>query len=90
MQPHEITELHASVLGLCAYVSAFPYDVPDMLPQVLVTLGDHLNDPHPIPVSEINPSSKTGGIISEMCAFIISITITCISLNLVSIVMFIT
>ncbi|XP_050688195.1 proteasome activator complex subunit 4-like isoform X2 [Eriocheir sinensis] len=51
LQPHEVTELHASVLGLCAYVSAFPYDVPDMLPQVLVTLSDHLNDPHPIPAT---------------------------------------
>ena len=53
MQPQQIIELHANVLGLCAYVSAFPYDVPDMLPQVLVTLSDHLNDPHPIPVSAI-------------------------------------
>uniref|UniRef100_A0A0P4W4D0 Proteasome activator complex subunit 4 C-terminal domain-containing protein n=1 Tax=Scylla olivacea TaxID=85551 RepID=A0A0P4W4D0_SCYOL len=51
LQPQQITELHANVLGLCAYVSAFPYDVPDMLPQVLVTLSDHLNDPHPIPAT---------------------------------------
>lgn len=54
--PAEVSERHAAVLGLCAYVSAFPYDVPDMLPQVLVTLSEHLNDPHPIPVS-INISS---------------------------------
>lgn len=49
--PAEVSERHAAVLGLCAYVSAFPYDVPDMLPQVLVTLSEHLNDPHPIPAS---------------------------------------
>lgn len=49
--PAEVAERHAAVLGLCAYVSAFPYDVPDMLPQVLVTLSEHLNDPHPIPAT---------------------------------------
>ena len=54
MTTQQILELHAGVLGLCAYVSAFPYDVPDMLPQVLVTLSEHLNDPHPIPVSYLN------------------------------------
>ncbi|XP_045600493.2 proteasome activator complex subunit 4 isoform X1 [Procambarus clarkii] len=47
----DVIELHAGVLGLCAYVSAFPYDVPDMMPQVLVTLSEHLNDPHPVPAT---------------------------------------
>ncbi|XP_068219564.1 proteasome activator complex subunit 4-like isoform X1 [Palaemon carinicauda] len=51
LTPQQVLELHAGVLGLCAYVSAFPYDVPDMLPQVLVTLSEHLNDPHPIPAT---------------------------------------
>lgn len=51
LNPQQVLELHAGVLGLCAYVSAFPYDVPDMLPQVLVTLSEHLNDPHPIPAT---------------------------------------
>ncbi|KAK8724601.1 hypothetical protein OTU49_011168 [Cherax quadricarinatus] len=51
LKAQELLELHAGVLGLCAYVSAFPYDVPDMLPQVLVTLSEHLNDPHPIPAT---------------------------------------
>ncbi|XP_042231597.1 proteasome activator complex subunit 4-like isoform X2 [Homarus americanus] len=51
LKPQEVLELHAGVLGLCAYVSAFPYDVPDMLPEVLVTLSEHLNDPHPVPAT---------------------------------------
>ena len=42
---------HAGVLGLCAFVDAYPYDVPEFLPDILVCLGDHLNDPQPIPVS---------------------------------------
>ena len=42
---------HAGVLGLCAFVDAYPYDVPEFLPDILVSLGDHLNDPQPIPVS---------------------------------------
>ncbi|XP_047484565.1 proteasome activator complex subunit 4-like isoform X1 [Penaeus chinensis] len=51
LSPQQILELHAGILGLCAYVSAFPYDVPDMMPEVLVTLSEHLNDPHPIPAT---------------------------------------
>jgi len=42
---------HAGVLGLCAFVDAYPYDVPEFLPDILVCLGDHLNDPQPIPVT---------------------------------------
>ena len=45
-----IVKRHAGVLGLCAFVDAFPYDVPDFLPDILVQLGNHLNDPQPIPV----------------------------------------
>ena len=41
---------HAGVLGLCACVEAFPYDVPLFIPDVLVTLSRHLNDPQPIQV----------------------------------------
>ncbi|KAK7086905.1 Proteasome activator complex subunit 4 [Halocaridina rubra] len=51
LTPHQVLELHAGILGLCAYISAFPYDVPEMMPQVLVTLSEHLNDPHPIPAT---------------------------------------
>ena len=48
INPERLVELHAGALGLCAYVNAFPYDVPDNLPEVLVTLSEHLNDPQPI------------------------------------------
>lgn len=46
--PNELKERHAGVLGLCACVNAYPYDVPDFLPQVLVHLANHLHDPQPI------------------------------------------
>ncbi|KAH9509108.1 Proteasome activator complex subunit 4, partial [Bulinus truncatus] len=39
---------HAGVLGLSACVQAYPYDVPDFIPQVLVDLSVHVNDPQPI------------------------------------------
>lgn len=42
---------HMGVLGLCAFISAYPYDVPDFFPGVFEHLGNHLNDPQPIPVS---------------------------------------
>lgn len=42
---------HAGVLGLCAFVNAYPYDVPEFLPDLLVSLGGHLNDPQPISVT---------------------------------------
>jgi len=42
---------HAGVLGLCSVVSACPYDIPSHLPEVLMVLGDHLHDPHPIPAT---------------------------------------
>lgn len=44
---------HAGVLGLCAFVKAHPYDVPDYLPEVFGHLGPHLTDPQPIPVSKV-------------------------------------
>ncbi|KAL7303557.1 hypothetical protein TKK_0003717 [Trichogramma kaykai] len=40
---------HAGVLGLCAFISANPYHVPDYVPEILGWLSDHLNDPEPIP-----------------------------------------
>lgn len=42
---------HAAVLGMCAFINAHPYSVPDYLPTVFRELGKHLNDPQPIPVS---------------------------------------
>ncbi|XP_064483757.1 proteasome activator complex subunit 4-like [Ornithodoros turicata] len=49
--PAEVIERHAGILGLCACINAFPYDVPPFMPQVLLLLGDHLNDPQPIPAT---------------------------------------
>ena len=45
-----LVQRHAGVLGLSACVSAYPYDVPEFIPQVLVDLSDHVNDPQPIGV----------------------------------------
>lgn len=42
---------HMGVLGLCAFISAYPYDIPDFVPDVFEHLGAHLNDPQPIPVT---------------------------------------
>lgn len=44
---------HMGVLGLCAFISAYPYDIPDFVPDVFEHLGAHLNDPQPIPVCYI-------------------------------------
>lgn len=46
-----LIQRHAGVLGLSACVQAYPYDVPDFIPQVLVDLSVHVNDPQPIGVS---------------------------------------
>ena len=45
---------HAGILGLCAFINAYPYDIPEFVPDVFLLLGDHLNDPQPIPVSIIH------------------------------------
>lgn len=50
MEPDELRERHVGILGLCACVNAFPYEVPEFLPEILVLLGDHLHDPQPIEV----------------------------------------
>uniref|UniRef100_A0A3Q2DTV4 Proteasome activator complex subunit 4 C-terminal domain-containing protein n=1 Tax=Cyprinodon variegatus TaxID=28743 RepID=A0A3Q2DTV4_CYPVA len=39
---------HAGVLGLSACILSSPYDVPQWMPQILMDLSDHLNDPQPI------------------------------------------
>ncbi|XP_055341641.1 proteasome activator complex subunit 4A-like [Paramacrobiotus metropolitanus] len=39
---------HAGVLGLSACIAAHPYDVPAFVPNVLMALGEHINDPLPI------------------------------------------
>lgn len=44
-----VTKVHAGVLGLCAFISANPYDVPEHIPEIFQLLGPHLSDPQPIP-----------------------------------------
>ncbi|KAK7918864.1 hypothetical protein WMY93_010148 [Mugilogobius chulae] len=43
----DLVRRHAGVLGLSACILSSPYDVPDWMPQILMELSDHLNDPHP-------------------------------------------
>ena len=39
---------HGSVLGLCSFVTAFPHDVPDFVPELLLYLGQLLNQKQPV------------------------------------------
>ncbi|KAF7667140.1 hypothetical protein LDENG_00077040 [Lucifuga dentata] len=41
----DLVQRHAGVLGLSACILSSPYDVPDWMPQILMDLSDHLNDP---------------------------------------------
>jgi len=45
---------HSGVLGLSAFVSSSPYDIPEHLPPILMILADHLHDPQPIPATVKN------------------------------------
>lgn len=45
----ELAAYHSGVLGLSALVEAYPYDVPEFVPEILVELEKHLHDPLPIP-----------------------------------------
>ncbi|XP_077536244.1 proteasome activator complex subunit 4-like [Haemaphysalis longicornis] len=49
--PSQLIERHAGIVGLCACINAFPYDVPDFVPDILVLLGEHLDEPPPIPAT---------------------------------------
>ncbi|KAJ7404837.1 hypothetical protein WISP_143263 [Willisornis vidua] len=44
----ELVKRHAGVLGLSACILSSPYDVPTWMPQLLMDLSAHLNDPQPI------------------------------------------
>ncbi|XP_054614170.1 proteasome activator complex subunit 4B [Dunckerocampus dactyliophorus] len=44
----DLVRRHAGVLGLSACILSSPYDVPIWMPQILMDLSDHLNDPQPI------------------------------------------
>jgi len=45
----QLAAFHSGVMGLCAIVEAYPYDVPEMVPDILIELEKHLHDPQPIP-----------------------------------------
>ncbi|KAG7506391.1 proteasome activator complex subunit 4B-like [Solea senegalensis] len=47
----DLVRRHAGVLGLSACILSSPYDVPDWMPQILMDLSDHLNDPQPIEIT---------------------------------------
>lgn len=51
VEANAVRARHSGVLGLCAFISAYPYEVPEFVPNVFEHLGAHLNDPQPIPVS---------------------------------------
>ncbi|XP_062269925.1 proteasome activator complex subunit 4B [Platichthys flesus] len=44
----DLVRRHAGVLGFSACILSSPYNVPDWMPQILMDLSDHLNDPQPI------------------------------------------
>ncbi|KAM6951408.1 proteasome activator complex subunit 4B [Aplochiton taeniatus] len=44
----DLVRRHAGVLGLSACILSSPYDVPEWMPQILMDLSSHLNDPQPI------------------------------------------
>ncbi|KAM9425985.1 proteasome activator complex subunit 4B [Pholidichthys leucotaenia] len=44
----DLVRRHAGVLGLSACILSSPYDVPHWMPQILMDLSSHLNDPQPI------------------------------------------
>ncbi|KAL7297989.1 hypothetical protein TKK_0008999 [Trichogramma kaykai] len=39
---------HAGILGMCAFIDAHPYDLPEDFEVIFKELKAHLNDPHPI------------------------------------------
>jgi proteasome activator subunit 4 len=41
---------HCGVLGLCAFITAYPYDIPEFVPTLFGIISNHMNDPQPIPV----------------------------------------
>ena len=41
---HALRQRHAGILGLSACILAFPYEVPEWMPQMLLEVGEHLHD----------------------------------------------
>ncbi|OAD56880.1 Proteasome activator complex subunit 4 [Eufriesea mexicana] len=40
-----------SIIGMCAFIQAHPYDVPKYVPPIFEHLRAHMNDPQPIPMT---------------------------------------
>ena len=49
---HALRQRHAGILGLSACVLAFPYEVPDWMPQMLLEVGEHLHDGNYVQVNK--------------------------------------
>ena len=47
----KLVKRHSGVLGVSAFVLAYPYDVPSFVPDALMALSDNLHDPQPIPAT---------------------------------------
>lgn len=45
---------HAGIIGLCAFVNAYPYDVPEFIPDVLMFLSGYVHEVQPITVRTHN------------------------------------
>jgi hypothetical protein len=58
MYNSRLRQRHSGIIGLSAFVNAYPYDVPEFVPDVLMVLSDHLHDPQPIPVRFESPHSS--------------------------------
>jgi len=39
---------YTAVLGLCSIILAFPYHIPDFLPEIVVAISQCVSDPSPI------------------------------------------
>ena len=50
--PSDVGIRHGGILGLCAFVYAYPDDLPNHLPDIIIFLTEHFSDPQPIPVRE--------------------------------------
>ena len=48
ISPEAVYRRHGGVLGFCAVIEAFPYDVPEVVPPALMEVCEHIHDPMPI------------------------------------------
>jgi proteasome activator subunit 4 len=48
VRTENVGAVHGAVLGLCAFVAAFPHQVPDFLPELLLYLGTFISARQPV------------------------------------------